>query len=507
MLLVLLTTVSFAQQITINVETAGTLSSLIAESKKDVITDLKLTGQINTTDVGFIKKMRSLENLDIKDVSFYDSWGNLGNITGFEQNYDVFPVKHLILPVGAIKIDDRAFYGCHNLETITLFDGIKEIGDDAFYYCSALEALDLPNSLETIGKRAFQNCESLKSIIIPNSVTSIKNDDASWYMRKGTFEYCTSLESIVLSENVTSIPNKFVFDCNSLQSIVFPDEVTTIGDRAIACKNLKKIVIGKKVKSMDTTGCDNIETVVFRCQNIGSSWFHWNKTIKNVIFEETVQSIDKGSFADCTNLESIHIPSSISSIGKNAFEGCTGLREITVDENNPNYSALNNALFNKDQTTLITFANSSSENFIVPETVTNIEEYVFYNCSNLNSLTISASVTEIGDNALYNCKKLEKIYCYATTPPAVQTYTFYNVDKWLCTLYVPVGSYFAYWLAPGWGDFINIEEYDPTGIQTVTDSANEGVRYYSVDGRELTSPQAGINLVKYSNGTIRKIFK
>lgn len=276
MLLALLTTVSFAQQITINVETAGTLSSLIAESKKDVITDLKLTGQINTTDVGFIKKMRSLESLDIKDVSFYGSWGNMGNITGFED----ISVKHLILPMGATKIDNRAFYGCYKLETITLFDGIKEIGDDAFYSCRTLEALDLPNSLKTIGKRAFQNCESLKSIIIPNSVTSIENDDANWNTRKGTFENCTSLESIILSENITSVPNKFVFNCNSLQSIVFPDEVTIIRDRAIACKNLKKIVIGKKVKSMDTTGCDNIETVIFRCQNINYQWFYTKKQLK-----------------------------------------------------------------------------------------------------------------------------------------------------------------------------------------------------------------------------------
>lgn len=188
----------------------------------------------------------------------------------------------------------------------------------------------------------------------------------------------------------------------------------------------------------------------------------YKKTIKNVIFEETVQSIDERAFEYCTNLESIHIPSSISSIGKNAFGNCIGLREITVDENNPNYSALNNTLFNKDQTTLITFAKSSNDNFSVPETVTNIEEYAFYNCSNLNSLTIPASVTEtvteIGKEAFYGCGKLEKIYCYTTTPPVVQTNTFGSIiDKWLCTLYVPVGSYSAYWLALGWGDFINIE--------------------------------------------------
>lgn len=88
---------------------------------------------------------------------------------------------------------------------------------------------------------------------------------------------------------------------------------------------------------------------------------------------------------------------------------------------------------------------------------------------------------------------------------------FYNLlrvrdNKWLCTLYVPVGSYSAYWLASGWGDFINIKEYDPTGIQTITDCTTDKEHYYSVDGRELTFPNTGINIVKSKNGTTKRIF-
>ena len=499
MLLVLLTTVSFAQQITINVETAGTLSSLIAESKKDVITDLKLTGHINYDDILFMKKMPLLENLDITDIVYYDGYGNPGSIAGFDR---MPTLKSLVLPKDITKISQAAFANCSKLENVSFPNSIEIIDVSAFGNCGKLISLDLPVSLKKIGMEAFKGCQSLKSVIIPESVTE---------MHSGVFMNCTSLETIVLPNNFTDIPAEFVRYCTALKSFVIPDEVQYVRRWALdGCRNLTDLVIGRKVVSMDNSpiGNDNnLENIVFKCRKIDHSWFYGYKNLKTIAFETTVQSIDAMSFQNCTNIESIHIPNSIASIGEKAFYGCTGLREITVDENNPNYSALNNALFNKDQTTLITFANSSSDNFTVPETVANIEEYAFYNCSNLNSLTIPASVTEIGDNALYDCKKLEKIYCYATTPPAVQAYTFYNVDKWLCTLYVPVGSYSAYWLAPGWGDFINIEEYDPTGIQTVTDSANEGVRYYSVDGRELTSPQAGINLVKYSNGTIRKIFK
>lgn len=498
MLFVLVTAVSFAQQITINVETQGTLSSLIAETKKDLITDLKLTGEINYKDVSFISKMRSLENLDIKDVNLDYDYKVFG-ITGFEG----CQIKNIILPMETTKIGRSAFSGCRRLETVTLFDGIKEIGDEAFAGCHALSALDLPNSLETIGSAAFQFCTKLKSIIIPNSVTSIKEPYYSY--SSGTFDNCTSLETIILPENITSVPSNFVQYCTNLQSIVIPDHVYTIGKGAFDyCTNLKTVVIGERVTSMYGTAGENFEHIIFKCQKIKSQWFKGTK-IKNVTFEKTVQSIDARAFANCTNLESLHIPSSISSIGMEAFQGCTGLREITVDESNSNFSALNNILLNKDQTTLITFANSSSDNLTIPETVTNIEEYAFYACDNLKSIAIPASVTEIGNHVFGLCANLKEIYSYATTPPAAQTSTF-GVNKWLCTLYVPVGSYSDYWLAPGWGDFINIKEYDPTGIQTITDCTTDKEHYYSVDGRELTSPNTGINIVKSNNGTTKKIF-
>lgn len=504
MLFVLVTAVSFAQQITINVETQGTLSSLIAKSKKDLITDLKLTGEINIKDVIFIKEMRSLENLDIKDVISFDD--DIVGITGFQKSQ----IKNIILPMNLQKISYCAFEDCKHLEAITFFDGIKEIGSSAFSGCSTLSSLDLPNSLETICTSAFYGCESLKSIIIPNSVTSIKGNSYG-ETEKGTFEGCTSLESIVLSENITSVPEKFVRNCTSLQSIVFPDNVREIGNGALdGCTNLKTIVIGKKVASMygvfnKLFGCKSLENVIFKCRGIYSKWLQ-GTTIKNVTFEKNVQEIGESVFADCTNLESIYIPSSISSIGIGAFKGCTGLQEITVDESNPNFSALNNILLNKDQTALITFANNSSDNLTIPETVTNIEKYAFYACNNLKSIAIPASVTEIGGNVFEGCANLEEIYSYTTTPPAVQSTTFTGVDKWLCTLYVPVGSYSAYWLVPGWGDFINIKEYDPTGIQTITDCTTDKEHYYSVDGRELTSTNTGINIVKSKNGTTKKIF-
>lgn len=64
-----------------------------------------------------------------------------------------------------------------------------------------------------------------------------------------------------------------------------------------------------------------------------------------------------------------------------------------------------------------------------------------------------------------------------------------------------------YWLAPIWGDFINIEEFDPTGIHSsAAAEAENGERYYSIEGKELASPQTGLNIVKSNNGKVKKVY-
>lgn len=460
MLLVLITTASFAQQITIHVETAGTLSSMIAESKKNAITDLKLTGHLNSRDMTFIREMRALENLDIEDAITYDQWNTRIGVIGSLQNMS--SLKNIILPTNTTEIEYSAFKDCRSLEKIVFSKILEKIGQDAFSGCSNLQSLDLPNTLTTIGYGAFYYCRSLKAISIPNSVTTLEGPSSALSSHHGCFEDCSSLESIILPENITNIPIKFAHRCESLKSIIIPDEVHTIEDKAFnGCSSLKDVVIGRKVTLIREPFFSPIENIVFKCQEVKGSWVWNSEALKKVTFEKTVQSIT--SFSGYINLESIHIPSSVSSIG-GSFTGCIELQSITVDENNPNYSSLNNALFNKDQTTLMTFANKSSDYFMIPETVTKIGSSAFNNCNNLKSLIIPASVKEIDYYAFSGCNKLEELYSYAITPPVCGKSSFDKIDKWLCTLYVPIGSYTAYWIAPEWGDFINIKEYDPTRV-------------------------------------------
>lgn len=83
------------------------------------------------------------------------------------------------LPACLERIDDYAFYGCKNLTTINISDGIRYIGDNAFYGCSSLKNIHWPLRLTTIGSRAFRQT-ALETISLPEGVTSV--GDGAFYV-------------------------------------------------------------------------------------------------------------------------------------------------------------------------------------------------------------------------------------------------------------------------------------------------------------------------------------
>ena len=132
-------------------------------------------------------------------------------------------------------------------------------------------------------------------------------------------------------------------------------------------------------------------------------------------------------------------------------------------------------------------------------------DYAFYGCSGLTSLTIPSGVTSIGNQAFYGCSGLTSIYVYPEKLPELGTYIFNRCDAKNCTVYVPKGTYDAY-KSSEFGYFEKIVEFDASGIDKVTTSANvKEVSRYSVNGQRLSAPAKGLNIVKYSDGSVKKV--
>ena len=141
----------------------------------------------------------------------------------------------------------------------------------------------------------------------------------------------------------------------------------------------------------------------------------------------------------------------------------------------------------------------------LPVGITSIGYDAFAYCSGLTSLTLPAGITSIGEFAFSYCSGLTSIYVYAEKVPRIGRYAFEGCASRKCTLYVPKGTYDNYRLSE-FGYFENIVEFDATGIDKTTTSTDvEEVSRYSADGQRLAVPVKGLNIVKYSDGSARKV--
>jgi serine/threonine protein kinase len=144
--------------------------------------------------------------------------------------------------------------------------------------------------------------------------------------------------------------------------------------------------------------------------------------------KEGTRIICNSAFWNCGSLSEIVIPSSVTSIGESAFSSCTSLKYISIPKSviglngnpfanwngklkclSPNFVYEDDILFNKDKSRIISFRNQNIETYVIPSSVTSIDDWAFYGCYSLSEIVISSSVTSIGDSAFSWCLSLSEI--------------------------------------------------------------------------------------------------
>ena len=381
------------------------------------------------------------------------------------------------------SIGNEAFYWCPGLTSVTIGNSVTNIGKRAFYDCEGLTSITIPNSVTIIGDYAFYWCSGLASVNIGNSVTSIGEE---------AFSYCYGLESIIVGNGNTIYDSRE--NCNAIietetntliagcKNTVIPNSVTSIGDNAFeACLDLTSITIPSSVTS------------------IGNGAFGACEGLTSVTIPNSVTSIGDGAFNNCTGLTSITIPSSVTTIGNGTFFKCSGLTSVTIPNS---VTSIGDYAFNYcEGLTSIT----------IPNSVTSIGNGAFGGCPGLTSITIPNSVTSIGDWAFSECTGLTSVISLIEEPFEINENTFYywvgDHDEFTtATLYVPTGTKAKYESTPAWNEFTNIVEGIENAVKSVeTDVQVEETVRYNVSGQRISSPQKGLNIVKMSDGTTRKI--
>ena len=161
-------------------------------------------------------------------------------------------------------------------------------------------------------------------------------------------------------------------------------------------------------------------------KKIGRQAFGYCCNLSTITIPDTVTYIADGAFYGCSGLTSINIPYNVTYIGNNSFIGCNSLSIIKVDENNNTYDSRNecNAIIETNTNTLIIGCKST----IIPDSVTSIHSYAFYECRSLTNITIPDSVISIGVGAFQGCRDLTSV-SLSNSITSIDVATFWGCDS------------------------------------------------------------------------------
>lgn len=271
-------------------------------------------------------------------------------------------------------IGSHAFYGCHNLASVSIPGSVTSIGVGAFYDCHNLASVSIPGSVTSVGECAFYDCYNLASVSIPSSVT---------FIGESAFENCKSLSYISVESG-----NKHYTD---KEGVLFNRDMTEL--MAFPISHAKtEYVIPSTVTS------------------VGNRSFWSCSGLTSVTIPSSVTSIGENAFNGCHGLTSVTVPASVTSIGVSAFVNCQNLSSISVESGNSHYADKEGVLFNHGISELLVFpAGYANTGYVIPSSVTAIAYSAFGNCHGLTSVSIPSSVTSIGDYAFGNCHGLTSV--------------------------------------------------------------------------------------------------
>lgn len=399
--------------------------------------------------------------------------GNIALAYVFDESYNDV---HLDFREGTISIADN--FSCHinyggyvgseaskgRIKKITFPYSLRRIGDSAFgteslyglEYNANITEIKLPENLEEIGDYAFSRCELLNAVDFPSSLKHIG---------KNAFAYCKSFTTLTLPSTIETIGTYAFRNCESIAKVYYdvPDAKGAdifFFSTSNGC-TADKVIIGANVRVLPQGVFQNAKNLV------------------RVEFEERGEeqklTLGESSFARCSNLQKIELPVGLDTISESSFMRCSVLSEVRL-----------------------------------PESLENIANNAFRECTSLKTIEFPSTLKSIGHSAFEDVL-LQMITVRATTPPELSkvVYTGYGrlyptFSDYAAEVHIPKGT-LADYQATDWSKFTLIDDLETEIKDVIGDDSMHAVGYYSLDGRRLSKPKSGITLVRYSDGTVRKL--
>ena len=241
-----------------------------------------------------------------------------------------------------------------------------------------MTSITIPNSVTSIGSYAFELCTGLKAVNISDLSAWCKIDFVGY--KSNPLYYANSLKlngievtDLVIPDDITQIKNLAFQYCKSLTSVTIPNSVTSIGSYAF-------------------NGCSGLIEINYNAANC-------------------ISPDSEPAFNDCTNLKTINIGVGVNKIGPSMFYCCDSLKEVNISDLSAWLKIDFGSLFSNPLYYANTLKLNGTEitDLVIPNDITQIKGYAFYNCKCLTSITIHNSVNSIVLSAFEGCSGLKEV--------------------------------------------------------------------------------------------------
>ena len=357
-------------------------------------------------------------------------------------------LESIAIPDTVTSLGTYVFMGCENLTSVKLSQNLTQLQSYTFTNCKSLPSIAIPDSITKIGNYAFSGCELLETVTFGENSQLVSFGTYVFAGYGTTANSCISLRSIAIPDGVTALGNYMFMGCTALETVTFGEgsQLTFLGQSTFRDSGLQSIVIpdgvtelGTSATSCTTTGsaytfagCKNLTSVTFlgEVTKIGAYVFYGCSSLTMDI-PQTVTLIGKLAFAG-TSATNYTIPAGLSSgsssIGDGAFAYNTKLTGFTIAEGNTDFKvdpatgALSVPNADGTQEFICFPASLAGDNgtitinsgdtirgyafagcdkitqIVLPDDMTALNNYTFYDATGLTSITIPAGITKIGSS-------------------------------------------------------------------------------------------------------------
>lgn len=419
------------------------------------------------------------------------------------------------------NIYNPAFDG--TIESIKFGRNVKHIPRNFLAGGSLIQNLTIPSNVHTIGENAFANNNVLKSVTIGAGITYVSpgvfsgvpkifwlaNTPPDGYQQNRALANYTSNEMYDFGRNIKPIVYPFLSSMFEVDGVIYVP--TSPSERTCDVIDCNYYATGDEVVIPAVVTNQGISLSVY---NISDYAFYDNTYFSKLTLSELINEIRNSAFCNCTKIESLTFPCGITAIEDYAFKNCTAVTEISFEDEKTKTEEV--VLGSNSQQGLFLDCpvsklyigrklnyqaddNHGYSPFAYIKTLLDVEiadyeekvdDYEFYMCIALKKLKVGngvksigkwafsgdysleyysagSRVESIGAEAFSDCTGVTEFYSYSILPPVCGEQSLDDINKWICTLYVPAQSSDEYMAATQWKDFFLIVEMEAPEVAEI----------------------------------------